>query len=319
MRRRHFPLAVAVLVLGMATLWTPAPAAAAGNESQMAAEIAAQINAERAARGLSRLPVDGSYSAGAQRVAESNRERSCDACHSTTFPSGEVVYWNSGDPSGAATVWWMGSPGHRALLMAPDATRLGVGVACSGTEYQAVGWVETENPPASVPASPVVTSRTSGSRCQGVAAKTTPTTARPSPSSTTPAAARDVSASDADSDRGETAAAQAPRGGRRTTTTAAPGKRPRSTEEKAASPTRRRASVPAGSRRAVINTGIAPAPEEVLARQLGVELTGRSASPTAAGGGLGDLTPAVLVAVFAGSLLAGWATRRRDREALAGR
>ena len=308
MRKRLRPVALAALVLGMGTLWPASPADAAGNEAQMAAEVAAHINAERAARGLSRLPVDPSYSAGAQRVAESNRERSCDACHSTTFPSGEVVYWSSGDASGAATVWWMNSPGHRALLMAPDATRLGVGIACSGTEYQAVGWIETENPPASVPATPIVTSRTSGSRCSGVPAKSSPsTTAKPTPSSTTPARA-DAAKEDAVGDN-ETGAAEAPRRGGRTTTTSAPGKRARGGgPSESAKPTK---SVRAASgNRVAVETGMAPTPA-LVARQLGVELTGRSGEAVPAARTGDDKTPIVLAAVFAGSLLAGWVTRRR--------
>lgn len=313
MRKRSWVAAVAALVVGGAAPWSAAPAHAAGNESQMAAEIAGHINAERAARGLSRLPVDGSYSAGAQRVAESNRERSCDACHSTTFPSGEVVYWSSGDPSGAATVWWMGSAGHRALLMAPDATRLGVGVACSGTEYQAVGWIETENPPASVPATPVVTSRSSGSRCQGVAPKATPTTtARPTPSSTAPDRTRS-SAPDAVEDEA-TAAVTAPRRGARTTTTTSPGRRrnQQAAAQNTAPPRAGRARLEGN--RVVLETGIAPPPSDV-ARQLGVELTGTSGPGAARGSGRRDRTPIVLAAVFAGSLLAGWAARRRDQGA----
>lgn len=308
MRRRHFPAVVAALALGLSAAWWPAPAAAAGNEGQMAAEIAAQINAERAARGLSRLPVDGSYSAGAQRVAESNRERSCDACHSTSFPSGEVVYWSSGDASGGATVWWMNSPGHRALLMAPDGVRLGVGVACSGTEYQAVGWIETENPPGSVPASPIVTSRSSGSRCQGVAPAAKPTTTvRPSPSTT---AAGRTAAPAAANEQEQSGNVQQARG-RSTTTSTTKARTQGKRSEKAAAkrerekPERRRSS----ERQVAIETGIAPTPGDVT-RQLGVELTGRSGEAAAAG--TGDAMPITLAAVFAGSLLAGWAGRRRS-------
>ena len=309
MRKRSWLPGIAALALVAGVLWSPAPVAAAGNEGQMAAEIAAHINAERAARGLSRLPVDGSYSAGAQKVAESNRERSCDACHSTTFPSGEVVYWSAGDASGAATVWWMNSPGHRALLMAPDATRLGIGVACSGTEYQAVGWIETDNPPASVPAEPIVSSRSSGSRCQGVAAQSSPTTARPTPSSTALAAKKEGGADQAKA--GEAVAAEAPRGGARTTTTTARGRRARGSDE--AAPAQRVNKPSRSSRAAVINTGVAPQPKDMV-RQLGVELTGRSET-TETTATKTDLTPLVLAAVFGVSLLAGWAGRRRDHGA----
>ena len=315
MRRRPFPAVLVALALGSSAAWWPAPAAAAGNEGQMAAQIAAQINAERGARGLSQLPVDGSYSGGAQRVAESNRARSCDACHSTSYPSGEVVYWSSGDASGGATVWWMNSPEHRALLMAPDATRLGIGVACSGTEYQAVGWIETANPPASAPASPIVTSRSSGSRCQGVAPAAKPTTTvRPSPATTAPGR---TAAPDAAGEEKESGAVQQA-GGRSTTTSLSPREKVERSEKAADEREREKVERRESSKNEVaIQTGIAPTPADVR-RRLGVELTGEPASSETPATGLGDATPLVLAAVFAGSLLAGWAGRRHSPGATAG-
>src|SRR4051812_27012046 len=104
----------------------PAGAAASSNEATMAREIANDINNERAARHLPAIPFDaGAYSTGAQQVAESTRDRPCHACHSTDHPSGEVVWWGSDYGSSGATIWWMGSPPHRALLLAPNATKLG--------------------------------------------------------------------------------------------------------------------------------------------------------------------------------------------------
>ena len=314
MRKRHFSAVVAALALGLSAAWWPAPVAAAGNEGQMASEIAGHVNAERAARGLSRLPVDGSYSAGAQRVAESNRERSCDACHSTSYPSGEVVYWSSGDASGGATVWWMNSAEHRALLMAPDATRLGIGVACSGTEYQAVGWIETANPPSSVPASPIVTSRSSGSRCKGVAPASKPTTTvRPAPATSAPGR---TAAPEAAGEQEQSGAVQQARGRSTTTSISKPSEKVERSEKAAAKPEREVEGRRSSKKEVAIQTGIAPTPADVT-RRLGVELTGEPASSETPATGLGDATPLVLAAVFAGSLLAGWAGRRHSPGAAA--
>jgi hypothetical protein len=185
MRWRVIAVLVAVLVLVAPRV---AQAAANGDESTMAREIADDINRERVARHLPTIPVDGDYSAGAQRVAESNRDRPCHACHSADHPSGEVVWWGSDYPSSGSPIWWMGSPPHRALLLTPSATRLGVGVACNGKEHDAVAWIETQTEAQNAPATPVATKSGTGSRCHGTA--TTPGTGAPSRPSTSTAGGR---------------------------------------------------------------------------------------------------------------------------------
>jgi len=180
----------------------------------MAREIADDINRERAGRGLPKIPVDVAYSAGAQRVAESNRDRPCHACHSTDHPSGEVVWWGSDYPSSGSPIWWMGSPPHRALLLAPNATKLGVGVACNGTEHDAVAWIETQTEAENASPTPVVTKSTAGSRCAGGTASpaTTPSTRTTVPGggaaagSTSSTAARGTTTTSAQTQRGAPAA-----------------------------------------------------------------------------------------------------------------
>ena len=158
----------------------PARASANGNESTMAREIADDINRERAARHLPALAYDTSAAAGAQRVAESNRDRPCHACHSGAQPSGEIVWWGSDYPSSGSPIWWMGSPPHRALVLAPGATAIGVGVACNGTEHDAVAWIQTTDEAQNASPTPVVTKAGTGSRCTG-APTTRPTTGGAAP------------------------------------------------------------------------------------------------------------------------------------------
>ena len=152
----------------------------------MAREIAQDINKERAARGLAAIPFDaGAYSAGAQRVAEHNRDAPCHACHSTDHPSGEVVWWGSDYGSSGSTIWWMGSPPHRSLLLAPNATKLGVGVACNGAAHDAVAWIETTAGDPNQPPNPVVTKSGTGTRCGGKPSSTPTTNGAPATTAVT--------------------------------------------------------------------------------------------------------------------------------------
>jgi hypothetical protein len=80
----------------------------------------------------------------------------------------------------------MGSPPHRALLLAPNATKLGVGVACNGTEHDAVAWIETQSEAQNSSPTPVVTKSTAGSRCKGpVSSPATTVTTRAAAATTT--------------------------------------------------------------------------------------------------------------------------------------
>ena len=188
--RMRFGAAVTVAVaVGATWLLAPpgiftAPAkAATGVESRMAAEIAAQINSERSARGLAHLSVSATLGSQAQAIAESNRDQTCHACHSSSVGNGEVVQWSGGPgASGRSTVAWMLSTTHRDILMSPDLTAIGVGLACYPDGGQeAVGRV-TGPVTTGSPTSPVVTSSRSGSDCGSAST----TTNAPPPVSTTP-------------------------------------------------------------------------------------------------------------------------------------
>jgi len=148
----------------------------------MAAEIVGQINAERSARGLSRLAVDPNLSSRSQAIAEANRNNACHACHSASLGNGEVVQWSGGPgASGRSTVAWMVSTSHRDILMSPGLTAIGVGLACYPDGGQeAVGRVTGTVTPGS-PAAPVVTSRQSGSSCESTPPSTTPPSTTPPP------------------------------------------------------------------------------------------------------------------------------------------
>jgi hypothetical protein len=89
----------------------------------------------------------------------------------------------------------MGSPPHRALLLAPNATKLGVGVACNGTEHDAVAWIETQTEAQNAPEQPVVTKAGTGTRCNGTSSQppaTSRTTTAPAVAPTTAATSRRV-------------------------------------------------------------------------------------------------------------------------------
>ncbi len=305
-RTRYFPALVALAALLVLTVG-PARAATTGNESTMAREIADDINHERAARGLAAIPLDGQYAAGAQRVAESNRDRPCHACHSTEHPSGEIVWWGSNHPSSGSTIWWMGSPPHRALVLAPTATKLGVGVACNGTEHDAVAWIETPASASNPPATPVATKEGTGSRCQGGA--TTPVT-KPA-AAATPAATTTTAAGG----RRGTATTTAPsnQNGPSTTATAKP-RRGSATTRRGADV--RRSALPGNSG----GGGGGRSRNTVAPRRyaMGSDVEQRFAFRAAAGtrpapaaGGMGGTGTALLLSTFVAVLLLGRMTHRR--------
>jgi hypothetical protein len=297
-RRRYFPALVALAALIIIPVG-PARAAATASESTMAREIAQDINQERAARGLAAIPFDaGAYSAGAQRVAERNRDQPCHACHSSDHPSGEVVWWGSDYGSSGSTIWWMGSPSHRSLLLARNATKLGVGVACNGSAHDAVAWIETSSGDNSASANPVVTKSGTGSRCSG--RSSTPVANPQSPAMTTATTARRAVAATT-----TTAAA------RRTTTTRAPVRRTTTT---AASRRRIFAATapsppPARGGESPLQAGsMSSRSETALAFQPAV-----GSRPVVAATGFGATGTIVLLGVFGGVLVLGRATHRRQR------
>jgi uncharacterized protein YkwD len=149
---------------------TQASAAPAASDAQLAAEVANDINAERAARGLARLGLDSGASGSAHQVAANNVASGCRACHSSAgrpANAGEMAYSSApGYASGSATYWWMRSSGHRDILLDADARSLAVGVACGADgHYEAIARVWAVGAGVvSTASSPAVTGR-GGSSC----------------------------------------------------------------------------------------------------------------------------------------------------------
>ncbi len=147
-------------------------------EATMANEIAAAINAERAARGipaLSRISDTHAQSAAEEMRRVGHIQHSFDL---GVYPHGvkENIGFSAsgaGAASGRVPYLWMGSSGHRAAMLSLDSDKIAVGVACiNGNVYVAAHMVASSQSvaqrpsPSSTPSSPVVTSRSSGTRCR---------------------------------------------------------------------------------------------------------------------------------------------------------
>ena len=111
----------------------PSPVTAPDREAgAVEAEIIRLTNEERAERGLEPLNQDPTLSANsrqwsAQMAAQGTFE------HSTGWNVAENIAYTTAPDADAATFvdMWMNSPGHRANILHPDHTRIGVGVAVS--------------------------------------------------------------------------------------------------------------------------------------------------------------------------------------------
>jgi cysteine-rich secretory family protein len=297
-RRAQTLLALIMTAFAVVAIGSPsrARASASSSEAQMAREIAADINRERAARGLSALAYDTSAAAGAQQVAEHDRDTPCHSCHSGAQPSGEVVYWAYNYPSGGATNWWMNSDPHRNQLMSPDATAIGIGVACNsdGTEFDAAGWVTVHSEPAS-PKTPVVTKTTQGSRCAP--------SGRSTPTPTTTAAAASHAATTATSARNGAASTTTP-----TTTSAASGRRTTTTT------TSRSTSLAAARDDGQSSPSAAPSlfsSQVALGARGSLRRAAALRAGPASGGDVGGAGTLLLVLTFTGTLAIGVIGRRR--------
>lgn len=308
--RRYFPtlLLAALALLAVIERPLPARAAASSTESTMAREIANDINNERAARHLPAIPFDaGDYSSGAQRVAESNRDTPCHACHSTYHPSGEVVWWGSDYPSSGSVIWWMGSPPHRALLLAPNATKLGVGVACNGTEHDAVAWIETDSEAQAPPPQPVAT-QPGGTSCSGAKSGSTHTTRPAATSTTPPPAAHHATAPSSTVPKPKTATTLA----RVRSNAATPRRTDTSLKPPGVSDVNSGLRQAAGAVSAARRGGVSPFLAIDTSRRRAIALS--SELPRASGGGgggVGRTATAALLAAFVGALLLGRVTHRR--------
>lgn len=126
---------VAAAALAMVTLLLPAQAALANPDED---HFAARVNQERAANGLPAL----THVADLQAIAveHSKRMAASNSLHHNPNLSTQVTSWsrlseNVGYGGGAETVHLalMASPGHRANILDPAVSQMGIGVVWSGT------------------------------------------------------------------------------------------------------------------------------------------------------------------------------------------
>jgi len=138
----------AAVVLSIASMTAAAPAQADGGDQ--GGEVLSEINAMRAANGCGPVVANPQLTAAAERHAydvldngamshtgsdgSSPVQRVTDAGYAPYAALGEVVFWgtgSSGSPE-AAVSWWMNSPGHRANILKPGFTHIGIGFAGGG-------------------------------------------------------------------------------------------------------------------------------------------------------------------------------------------
>jgi uncharacterized protein YkwD len=119
-----------LIVIGVvgSLLFSVAPAGAAmtRTESLVANELFAQLNSERAARGLPALTLDSSMSTATNRWAE-RIESDGYLSHSSDGRAEIVAY---GGNTGQVTDAWMRSAGHRHLITDPNLVPASVAVTC---------------------------------------------------------------------------------------------------------------------------------------------------------------------------------------------
>jgi uncharacterized protein YkwD len=134
---RRGRLVAFVLVALFGVLPLIGPAAAETTEDVLAAQILAQLNTERAARGVPSLQVDSNLESPA--LAWSRRMADSGGLNHSTDGRAEIIargWW-----TGQITEAWMYSPSHRNLIVDPNLRFAGVGVACDG---QGQMWVTVQ-------------------------------------------------------------------------------------------------------------------------------------------------------------------------------
>ncbi len=154
-----------VSLVGFTVAPTPA-SAASGNEGTLEQEFLAQLNAERSARGLSAMAMDGGL-IGASRNWAGSMAGTGGLVHSS---DGRAEIIARGYATGQITDAWMRSPSHRNLIVDPNLTVAGVGVRCDagGQIWAVVQFTRadvTKGTLSSSSATPRVTDPKSGSGC----------------------------------------------------------------------------------------------------------------------------------------------------------
>jgi uncharacterized protein YkwD len=147
--RRHAVLAVAALVAVGALGIRPGPAVAADlTVSGAEAEMVRLLNAERAKAGLVAYRVDPRLSAIARARSTDMATKGyfshtqpdgrnvfdlINSAKVTWYAAGEIIAWNSwgtlAESAVAGKNAWMGSPGHRAIVMSGTYNYFGIGLA----------------------------------------------------------------------------------------------------------------------------------------------------------------------------------------------
>ncbi len=178
-----------VLSLLAATLMTvtlsPAPAEATPNYAAMSSEVFAQINAERAGRGMAPLErlalADGHATTVANHLlnlGQLDGHALFSANVNDWYFSGQGI-WGAGEnlafnngTTNQAVVNLMNSASHRANILSTGFTHVGVGLACSSSgrlytvmHFTSDDYVAMSSAGGSTPANPIVTDPTQGSTC----------------------------------------------------------------------------------------------------------------------------------------------------------
>lgn len=168
-RRSALGSLVVVVALLVSMVVSVAPAGAVMNrtESLLATEMFAQLNAERAARGLPALTLDVSMNSATRSLSE-RLEGEGYLFHSNDGRAEIVGYgWNTGQITDA----FMRSAGHRHLITDPNLVPASMSISCDpsdGRMWVAVQFRRLDTSLAtqsSSPASPVATPSSAGSSC----------------------------------------------------------------------------------------------------------------------------------------------------------
>ncbi|HEX2850030.1 MAG TPA: CAP domain-containing protein [Acidimicrobiales bacterium] len=191
--RRPIAVTIAALLAAVAVLvWHPPAARAADAGAE--ADFVARINTERTSRGLGALTVDGQLTSIARawstQMASSNH-----LSHNPNLSSQVTEDWqklgeNVGVGPTVADIHqaFMNSPAHRANILDPAFTYVGLGVVVAGDGSLWVTEVFMQlraAAPASPPAAPATTASPSVPIAAPRAARSTPTTTAPPPTTTT--------------------------------------------------------------------------------------------------------------------------------------
>jgi uncharacterized protein YkwD len=145
----------AAATISCLTVLAAVPAGADGGDQGGA--LLNQINATRAANGCGPVAANPQLTAAAERQANdmlangvmshtgsdgsSVVQRATDAGYAPYANLGEIIFWGSGFglAPAAAVNWWMGSPGHRAIITDCAMTDAGFSAVSDGARMTAAG------------------------------------------------------------------------------------------------------------------------------------------------------------------------------------